>query len=55
MTNPLPSTNYTIVSGVGGEQYASWFGLINFPMVGRSTTAFSMSLAAGPVGVHEES
>lgn len=47
MNNPLPSTNYTIITTIGGEQAQESSAWVNFPFSSRTTTAFSMSYVAG--------
>ncbi len=40
----VPTKNYIVLGGFGGEQGLGWTGLVNFPTSNRTTTAFSMSM-----------
>ncbi len=44
MANPLPTTNYTIITGMGGEPGTEFKEFTNYPWSARTTTAFSISL-----------
>jgi len=47
MSNPLPTTNYTVICAQGGEQSQEYLALVNYPDAPRTTTAFSMSYTQG--------
>jgi hypothetical protein len=47
LTNPMPSLNYTVIGGCGGEQNSEYAFLTMFPFAARSTTQFTLSMALG--------
>jgi len=47
MLTPMPTTNYTVMCALGGEQSPEWLVLVNYPDSARTTTAFSMSWVGG--------
>lgn len=44
MSEPLPSTDYVVVGGLGGSPPTEYGALMNYPFGKRSTTAFTASL-----------
>ena len=47
MSTPMPTTNYTVITSIGGEQGSEHLSLGQFPYAARTTTAFSMSWVEG--------
>lgn len=47
METPLPSTNYTVIGSIIGEQRQEASSMLNFPLSGRSLTGFTMSFSSG--------
>lgn len=47
MTNPMPSTNYTVMGAGGGEPGTEWNIVTIYPFASKTTTAFTLSMAGG--------